>query len=47
MGVFEFEKFARGTSAIAQAIAEATAAGAFSLGGVEILWQLLIKISCR
>ncbi|MGB9746839.1 MAG: phosphoglycerate kinase [Bacteroidales bacterium] len=33
MGVFEFEKFARGTSAIAQAIAEATAAGAFSLVG--------------
>lgn len=33
MGVFEFEKFAKGTSAIAQAIAEATAAGAFSLVG--------------
>lgn len=33
MGVFEFEKFAKGTSAVAQAIAEATAAGAFSLVG--------------
>ncbi len=33
MGVFEFEKFAAGTSAIAKAIAEATAAGAFSLVG--------------
>jgi phosphoglycerate kinase len=33
MGVFEFEKFARGTSAIAKAIAEATSKGAFSLIG--------------
>jgi phosphoglycerate kinase len=33
MGVFEFEKFARGTSAIAKAIAEATSKGAYSLIG--------------
>lgn len=33
MGVFEMEKFAKGTSAIAQAIAKATAKGAFSLVG--------------
>lgn len=33
MGVFEMEKFSKGTSAIAQAIAEATAEGAFSLVG--------------
>lgn len=33
MGVFEMEKFAQGTSAIAQAIAKATAKGAFSLIG--------------
>ena len=33
MGVFEMEKFAKGTSAIAQAIARATANGAFSLVG--------------
>ena len=33
MGVFEMDKFARGTSAIAQAIARATAKGAFSLIG--------------
>ena len=33
MGVFEMEKFASGTSAIAQAIAKATAKGAFSLIG--------------
>ncbi len=33
MGVFEMEKFAAGTSAIAQAIAAATAKGAFSLIG--------------
>ncbi|MBN2611360.1 MAG: phosphoglycerate kinase [Bacteroidales bacterium] len=33
MGVFEMEKFAQGTSAIAQAIARATAKGAFSLIG--------------
>ncbi len=33
MGVFEMEKFSKGTSAIAQAIAEATAKGAFSLVG--------------
>jgi phosphoglycerate kinase len=33
MGVFEMDKFARGTSAIAQAIARATARGAFSLIG--------------
>jgi phosphoglycerate kinase len=33
MGVFEMEKFAKGTSAIAQAIARATAKGAFSLIG--------------
>ena len=33
MGVFEMEKFAKGTSAIAQAIAAATAKGAFSLIG--------------
>lgn len=33
MGVFEMEKFAKGTSAIAQAIARATAKGAFSLVG--------------
>jgi phosphoglycerate kinase len=33
MGVFEMEKFANGTSAIAQAIAAATAKGAFSLIG--------------
>lgn len=33
MGVFEFEKFAAGTSAIAKAITEATASGAFSLVG--------------
>jgi phosphoglycerate kinase len=33
MGVFEMEKFSKGTSAIAQAIAKATANGAFSLIG--------------
>jgi phosphoglycerate kinase len=33
MGVFEMEKFAKGTSAVAQAIASATAKGAFSLIG--------------
>jgi phosphoglycerate kinase len=33
MGVFEMEKFQAGTKAIAQATAEATAAGAFSLVG--------------
>ncbi|MDR1865517.1 MAG: phosphoglycerate kinase [Bacteroidales bacterium] len=33
MGVFEFEKFSKGTSAVAQAIAKATAGGAFSLIG--------------
>lgn len=33
MGVFEMEKFSKGTSAIAKAIAEATANGAFSLIG--------------
>lgn len=33
MGVFEMEKFAKGTSAVAQAVAQATANGAFSLIG--------------
>ena len=33
MGVFEFDKFAKGTSAIAQAVAKATANGAFTLIG--------------
>lgn len=33
MGVFEMEKFSKGTSAVAKAIAEATAKGAFSLIG--------------
>ncbi len=33
MGVFEMEKFAKGTSAIAKALAEATANGAFTLIG--------------
>jgi len=33
VGVFEMEKFAKGTSAIAQAVAEATQAGAYSLVG--------------
>jgi len=33
MGVFEMEKFSRGTSEIARAIAEATSGGAFSLIG--------------
>ena len=33
MGVFEMPKFAAGTSAIAKAIADATAKGAFSLIG--------------
>ena len=33
MGVFEFEKFSKGTSAIANAIADATGSGAFSLIG--------------
>lgn len=33
MGVFEFEKFQGGTKAIAEAVAEATQAGAFSLVG--------------
>jgi len=33
MGVFEFEKFAKGTSAVAQAVAKATANGAFTLIG--------------
>jgi len=33
MGVFEMEKFAKGTSSIAQAIAKATSKGAFSLIG--------------
>ncbi len=33
MGVFEFENFSKGTSAVAQAIAKATAGGAFSLIG--------------
>ena len=32
-GVFEFEKFTRGSKAIAEAVAEATEAGAFSLVG--------------
>jgi phosphoglycerate kinase len=33
MGVFEMEKFQAGTKAVAQAVADATAAGAFSLVG--------------
>ncbi len=33
MGVFEFEKFSKGTSAIAQAVAKATENGAYSLVG--------------
>jgi phosphoglycerate kinase len=33
MGVFEFEKFSKGTSAVAQAVAKATENGAFSLIG--------------
>jgi phosphoglycerate kinase len=33
MGVFEFEKFSKGTFAVAQAVADATALGAFSLIG--------------
>ena len=33
MGVFEFDNFAAGTNAVAQAVADATAAGAFSLIG--------------
>ncbi|MBP5611243.1 MAG: phosphoglycerate kinase, partial [Bacteroidales bacterium] len=33
MGVFEMEKFSKGTSAIAQAVAKATQNGAFSLIG--------------
>jgi phosphoglycerate kinase len=33
MGVFEMEKFANGTSAIAKALAEATSNGAFTLIG--------------
>ncbi|HEX3009325.1 MAG TPA: phosphoglycerate kinase [Bacteroidales bacterium] len=33
MGVFEMEKFAKGTSSVAQAIAKATSKGAFSLIG--------------
>ncbi|HJX71993.1 MAG TPA: phosphoglycerate kinase, partial [Bacteroidales bacterium] len=33
MGVFEMDQFAKGTSAIAQAIAKATSKGAFSLIG--------------
>jgi len=33
MGVFEFDNFAKGTNAVAQAVADATAAGAFSLIG--------------
>ncbi|MEL6389841.1 MAG: phosphoglycerate kinase [Bacteroidota bacterium] len=33
MGVFEFDNFAAGTNAIAQAVADSTAAGAFSLIG--------------
>ena len=33
MGVFEMEKFSKGTSAIAQAVAKATSNGAFSLIG--------------
>jgi phosphoglycerate kinase len=33
MGVFEFEKFSKGTFSIAQAVAEATSFGAFSLIG--------------
>jgi phosphoglycerate kinase len=33
MGVFEMEKFSKGTTAVAKAIAEATAKGAFSLIG--------------
>lgn len=33
MGVFEFPNFAKGTNTIAQVVAEATAAGAFSLVG--------------
>jgi len=33
MGVFEMEKFQHGTKAIAKAIAESTAKGAFSLVG--------------
>jgi phosphoglycerate kinase len=33
MGVFEFEKFAAGTKGVAEAIVEATRAGAFSVVG--------------
>lgn len=33
MGVFEFDKFSKGTTAVAQALAEATANGAFTLIG--------------
>lgn len=33
MGVFEFDNFATGTNSVAQAVADATAAGAFSLIG--------------
>jgi phosphoglycerate kinase len=33
MGVFEWERFAGGTRAVAEALAEATAAGTFTLVG--------------
>ena len=33
MGVFEMESFSRGTKAVAEAIVDATASGAFSLIG--------------
>jgi phosphoglycerate kinase len=33
MGVFEFEAFAAGTTAVAQGIIDATSAGAFSIVG--------------
>jgi phosphoglycerate kinase len=47
MGVFEMEKFATGTKSIAQAVAKATAKGAFSLvgGGDSVAALTLMKLS--
>jgi phosphoglycerate kinase len=47
MGVFEMEKFAGGTKAIAQAVVDATGKGAFSLIGGGILPLPLLNLVQR
>ena len=43
MGVFEIDAFSKGTFEICNSVTEATKKGAFSLVGVEILYQLSKK----